>query len=63
MGGLNERRTELARDLGSGAKAENETFEIMNENWLELDGREIKDKFNLVICSHFLWQMKDLEKA
>ena len=39
-----------------------ENVEIMNENWLEVDGREIKDKFNLVICSHFLWQMKDLEK-
>ncbi len=48
--------------MGRDAKAENETVEIMNENWLEVDGREIKDKFNLVICSPFLWQMKDLEK-
>ena len=39
-----------------------ENVEVMNENWLEVDGREIKDKFNLVVCSHFLWQMKDLEK-
>ncbi|RCV63064.1 16S rRNA A1518 and A1519 N6-dimethyltransferase [Methanophagales archaeon] len=39
-----------------------ENVEIMNENWLEVDDREIKGKFNLVICSHFLWQMKDIEK-
>ena len=39
-----------------------ENVEIMNENWLEVDGRGIKDKFNLVVYSHFLWQMKDLEK-
>ena len=39
-----------------------ENVEIMNENWLEVDDREIKGKFNLVICSHFLWQMKDLEE-
>jgi len=24
---------------------------------------EIKDRFDFVVCSHFLWQVRDLEKA
>jgi len=39
-----------------------ENVEIMNKNWLEVEDREIKDRFDLVVCSHFLWQVKDLEK-
>ena len=39
-----------------------ENVEIMNRNWMEVDNREIKDRFDLVVCSHFLWQVKDLEK-
>ena len=39
-----------------------ENAEIMNENWLKFDEREIKDRFDLAVCSHFLWQVKDLEK-
>ena len=39
-----------------------ENVEIMNEIWLEFDEREIKGRFDLAVCSHFLWQMKDLEK-
>jgi hypothetical protein len=39
-----------------------ENVEIMNKNWLGIDNREIEDRFDLVICSHFLWQVKDLEK-
>ena len=38
-----------------------ENVEIMNRNWMEVDDREIKDRFDLVVCSHFLWQVKDLE--
>jgi len=36
--------------------------EILNANWLEVDDREIRDGFDLVVCSHFLWQVKDVEK-
>lgn len=36
--------------------------EVMNRNWLEMGGREIRDDFDLVVCSHFLWQMKDLKR-
>ncbi len=39
-----------------------ENVEIINRNWMEIDENEIGDGFNLVVCSHFLWQMKDLEK-
>jgi len=39
-----------------------ENAEIMNEIWLKFDEREIKDRFDLAVCSHFLWQVKDLEK-
>ncbi|NAS89442.1 class I SAM-dependent methyltransferase [ANME-1 cluster archaeon AG-394-G21] len=38
-----------------------ENVEIVNENWLEMDAREIKDKFEFAVCSHFLWQMKNLD--
>ena len=39
-----------------------ENVEILNKNWLEVDDREIKDQFDLAVCSHFLWQVKDVEK-
>jgi len=38
-----------------------ENVEIMNTNWLEVEDREIEDRFDLAVCSHFLWQVKDLE--
>ena len=39
-----------------------ENVEIMDRNWMEVGEREIGGGFDLVVCSHFLWQMKDLEK-
>ncbi len=39
-----------------------ENVELMNRNWMEVDDREIKDRFDLAVCSHFLWQVKDIEK-
>jgi ubiquinone/menaquinone biosynthesis C-methylase UbiE len=39
-----------------------ENVEVMNRNWLEMGKREIGDGFDLVVCSHFLWQMKDLAR-
>lgn len=39
-----------------------ENVEVMNRNWLEMGEREIRDGFDLVVCSHFLWQMKDLKR-
>jgi ubiquinone/menaquinone biosynthesis C-methylase UbiE len=39
-----------------------ENVEIANKNWMDAGERELGDGFDLVVCSHFLWQMKDLEK-
>ena len=49
----------LKRNI-KGSQIEN--VEIINRNWMEVDDREIKDRFDLAVCSHFLWQVKDLEK-
>ena len=49
----------LKRNI-KGSRVEN--VEIMNRNWMEVEDREIKDRFDLVACSHFLWQVRDLEK-
>ena len=49
----------LKRNLEE-SRVENVT--ILNANWLNVDDREIKDRFDLAVCSHFLWQVKDVEK-
>jgi SAM-dependent methyltransferase len=36
--------------------------EIINEDWEKVNDDKIKDKFDLVICSHFLWQTGDVEE-
>lgn len=36
--------------------------EVINKDWERVDDKNIKDSFSLVVCSHFLWQMKDIEK-
>ncbi len=38
-----------------------ENVKILNINWLEVDKREITHRFDLAVCSHFLWQVKDIE--
>ena len=39
-----------------------ENVKILNKNWMQVDEQEIKDRFDLAVCSHFLWQVNDLEK-
>ena len=36
--------------------------EIVQENWENTNDDEIKDKFDLTVCSHFLWQIEDIER-
>ena len=36
--------------------------EIIRENWENINDEEIENKFDLVVCSHFLWQIEDIEK-
>ena len=47
---------------GNIKESQVENVEVMNENWLEIDDREIEGRFDFVVCSHFLWQVKDIEK-
>lgn len=39
-----------------------DNIEIVNKDWKEVDDDEIKCKFDLVVCSHFLWQVDDVER-
>lgn len=34
--------------------------EIVNKKWEEIEDDKIQEKFDLVVCSHFLWQIKNL---
>ena len=35
--------------------------EIVNKKWEEIEDDKIKEKFDLVVCSHFLWQIKNID--
>lgn len=35
---------------------------VIHKNWLRTDDEELKDKYDLVFCSHFLWMIPDLEE-
>jgi ubiquinone/menaquinone biosynthesis C-methylase UbiE len=35
--------------------------EIINKRWEEIENAKIKGKFDLVVCSHFLWQIKNID--
>ena len=51
------------KHLKENLKEKNITnLEIINKNWGIVSDDGIKDKFDLVVCSHFLWQMEDLEE-
>nr|QNO46722.1 ribosomal RNA small subunit methyltransferase A [Methanosarcinales archaeon ANME-2c ERB4] len=39
-----------------------ENVEITGSNWLDVGEHELGGDFDLVVCSHFLWQMKDLKR-
>ena len=39
-----------------------ENVEILEMDWLEADNQVIESRFDLVVCSHFLWQVKELEE-
>ncbi len=36
--------------------------EIVNKKWEEIEDDKIKEKFDLVVCSHFLWQIKNIDE-
>ncbi|MEA3438214.1 MAG: class I SAM-dependent methyltransferase, partial [Thermodesulfobacteriota bacterium] len=36
--------------------------EIVNKKWEKVKDDKIKEKFDLVVCSHFLWQIKNIDE-
>lgn len=38
-----------------------ENVEVIKNDWMKVEEYKVKGKFDLVICSHFLWQVEDLE--
>jgi len=36
--------------------------EIVNKKWEKIEDDKIMGKFDLVVCSHFLWQIKDVDE-
>ncbi len=43
------------------AEADLTNVEVRQANWVETDASSLQDQFDLVVCSHFLWQVADLE--
>ena len=39
-----------------------ENVEVINKNWLRIDDDTLRDRYDLVFCSHFLWMIPDLEE-
>ena len=37
-------------------------IEVINKSWQEVDDSDIKKKFDIVACSHLLWQFKDVDR-
>ena len=37
-------------------------IEVINESWQETDDSSISKKFDIVTCSHLLWQFKDVDR-
>ncbi|MDK2974150.1 MAG: hypothetical protein PWP08_521 [Methanofollis sp.] len=39
-----------------------DNVDVIHKNWLRTDDVELKDGYDLVFCSHFLWMIPDLEE-
>jgi len=39
-----------------------DNVEVIHENWLRTDDETLRDRYDLVFCSHFLWMIPDLEE-
>lgn len=60
--GIEFSRTQI-NNLKANLKEANLTnVEIIDRKWEEATHDEIRDVFDLVVCSHFLWQVEDVEK-
>ena len=39
-----------------------DNVDVIHTNWLRTDDEALRDKYDLVFCSHFLWMIPDLEE-
>ena len=37
-------------------------IEVINKSWQEIDDADIRKRFDIVACSHLLWQFKDVDR-
>ncbi len=52
---------EMTKYLMKNAEEEGiKNIEIIDRSWLEVDDSEISKKFDVVACSHLLWQFRDV---
>jgi len=50
------------KNLKSNLKEQNlSNIEIVNKKWEKIEADKIKEKYDLVVCSHFLWQIKNID--
>lgn len=43
-------------------EASRDNVDVIHTNWLRIDDEELRDRYDLVFCSHFLWMIPDLEE-
>jgi ubiquinone/menaquinone biosynthesis C-methylase UbiE len=53
-----EMATNLRQKLN---KAQINNVEVIEKDWMKFPESELKGRYDLVVCSHFLWQVEDLE--
>lgn len=54
--------SKMATILGQKLNKEQiNNVEVIEKDWMNLPESELKGRYDLVVCSHFLWQTEDLE--
>ena len=53
-----ERVSVLREELGNRLI---NNVEVIENDWMKIAEYEVKGRFDLVVCSHFLWQVEDME--
>jgi len=54
--------TEMANNLRQTLKKKQlNNVKVIEKDWMNLPESELKERYDLVVCSHFLWQVENLE--
>jgi len=54
--------SEMATNLRQTVKKKRlNNVEVIEKDWMNLPESELKERYDLVVCSHFLWQVENLE--